>query len=107
MEQNIAHAEFHVIEELRTVVGFVVKHDAHRQTANQMMVKLYVQANLSKENLIKFVNGEFRLIFDGKVSEINGCNYWGSTSAPKHTKSPDLGQLIKNINLFRCSSQGI
>jgi len=42
VEENIAHAKFHVIEELRAIVGLVVKHDAHRQTADQMMVELYV-----------------------------------------------------------------
>jgi len=42
VEKNVAHAEFHMVEKLRAVVGLVVEHDAHRYTANQMMVKLYI-----------------------------------------------------------------
>jgi len=42
VEENIAHTEFHVIEELCAVVRLVVEHNAHRQATDEMMVKLYV-----------------------------------------------------------------
>lgn len=51
VEEDVAHAEFHVVEKLRAVVGLAVKHDAHRQAANQMMVKLYVQADLLSKRI--------------------------------------------------------
>lgn len=53
VKENIAHAEFHVVKKLCAVIGLVVKHDTHGQTADQMMVKLYVQADLEfKEKYI-------------------------------------------------------
>jgi len=42
VEENIAHAKFHVIEELFSVVGLAIEHNAYRQATDEMMVKLYV-----------------------------------------------------------------
>lgn len=42
VEENIAHAEFHVVEKLCAVIRLVVEHNAHRQATDEMMVKLNV-----------------------------------------------------------------